>query len=71
MGAAGRVEMHWTPRVKRIAEMAASIFVHNISLVTIGGGVMNIRSALDYQIAQGELRQLKVRLPGGQRLLRA
>ena len=28
------------------------------------------RAVLDYQVTQGELRQLKVRLPAGQRLLR-
>ena len=31
---------------------------------------MNTRSVLDYQLAQGELRQVKVKLPAGQRLLR-
>jgi len=70
LGAGDRVEMFWTPRVKRIGEMAASIFVQNTSLVTVGGGVVNTRATLDYQITQGELRQMKVRLPVGERLLR-
>src|SRR5262249_22752821 len=56
--------------VKRVTEMAASIFVENKALVTVGGGVVNTRATLDYQIAQGELRQVKVRLAAGQRLLR-
>ena len=70
LGAGDRVEIYWTPRMKRIAEMAASIFAQNATLVTLGGGVMNTRSTLDYQVTQGELRQVKVKLPAGQRLLR-
>src|SRR5207249_100965 len=52
MGSGDRVEMYWTPRVKRINEMSASIFAQNHSLITIGGGVLNVRATLDYQIAQ-------------------
>src|SRR5262249_45660292 len=70
LGSGDHVEMFWTPRVKRVAEMAASIFVENTALVTVAGGVVNTGAVLDYQIAQGELRQAKVRLPAGQRLLR-
>jgi len=70
LGSGDRVEMFWTPRVKRITDMAASIFVQNTSLVTFGSGAVNTRSTLDYQVTQGELRQVKVRLPAGQRLLR-
>lgn len=70
LGSGDRVEMFWTPRVKRVTDMAASIFAQNTTLVTVGGGVVNTRSTLDYQVTQGELRQVKVRLPAGQRLLR-
>ena len=70
LGAADRVEMNWTPRVKRAAEIAATVFVQNTALVTLGGGVMNTRASLDYQISQGELKQVRVTIPAGQRLLR-
>ncbi|MBI3878025.1 MAG: hypothetical protein HY300_19035, partial [Verrucomicrobia bacterium] len=70
IGSDDRVELTWTPRVKRVAEMEATIFTVNTSLVTIGGGAVNTRSTIDYQIAQGELRQTRVKLPTGQRLLR-
>ncbi len=70
LGPASRVEMQWTPRVKRAAEVAATVFCQNTALVTFGGGVVNTRATLDYQITQGELRHLRVRLPAGQRLLR-
>ncbi|MBN2507222.1 MAG: hypothetical protein JXQ71_11055 [Verrucomicrobia bacterium] len=70
LGAGGRVELGWTPRMKRATDVAASVFVQNTSLVSVGGGVVNTRTRLDYQLAQGELRQAKVRLPSGHRLLR-
>ena len=70
LGAGDHVDMYWTPRVKRITEMAASIFAQNTSLVTVGGGVINTRSVIDYQIVQGELRQARLRFPVDQRLLR-
>ncbi|HYV28119.1 MAG TPA: hypothetical protein VFA77_11335, partial [Candidatus Eisenbacteria bacterium] len=70
LGAGDRVEMFWTPRTKRVTEMAASVFAQSTSLVTVGGGAVNTRTIVDYQIAQGELRQAKLRLPGDQRLLR-
>jgi prepilin-type processing-associated H-X9-DG protein len=70
LGASDRVELTWTPRMKRAAEMAATVFCQNTSLVTFGGGVVNVRSMLDYQVTQGELRQIHVALPAGQRLMR-
>ncbi|MBI4026254.1 MAG: hypothetical protein HY360_14805 [Verrucomicrobia bacterium] len=70
VGAADRVEMNWTPRMKRAAEITATVFCQNSTLATFGGGAVNTRTTLDYQITQGELRQARVRLPSGQRLLR-
>ena len=70
LGSADRVELLWTPRVKRAEEVAATIFCRNAALATFGGGVMNLRATLDYQITQGELRQARVQLPAGQKLLR-
>ncbi len=70
VGAGDRIELLWTPRVKRAAEVAATVFCRNAALVTFGGGVVNVRATLDYQITQGELRQARVQLPPGQRLLR-
>ena len=70
IGSGDRIELFWTPRVKRAAEMAATVFCRNSALVTLGGGVMNVRATLDYQITQGELHQARILLPPGQRLLR-
>jgi len=70
LGSADRVELLWTPRMKRAEEVAATVFCRNAALATFGGGVMNLRATLDYQITQGELRQARVQLPAGQKLLR-
>ena len=70
MGSADRVELLWTPRVKRAEEVAATVFCRNAALATFGGGVINLRATLDYQITQGEMRQARVQLPAGQKLLR-
>jgi hypothetical protein len=70
LGSVDRVELLWTPRVKRAEEVAATVFCRNAALATFGGGVMNLRATLDYQITQGELRQARVQLPAGQKLLR-
>lgn len=70
IGAGERCEMNWTPKVKRAAEIAATVFVQNTALVTLGGGAVHSRATLDYQISQGELKQARVQIPAGQRLLR-
>ncbi|HKW28690.1 MAG TPA: hypothetical protein VJT54_05100, partial [Verrucomicrobiae bacterium] len=70
VGSGGRIELLWTPRMKRAAEVAATVFCRNTALVTFGGGLVNVRATLDYQITQGELRQARIQLPAGQRLLR-
>ena len=70
LGAADHLELVWTPRVKRTEEIAATVFCRNATLVTFGGGVMNLRATLDFQITQGELRQVRVQIPAGQKVLR-
>lgn len=70
MGAGDKVALSWTPRVKRAAEVAATVICQNASLVSFSGGVMSVRSVLDYQVTQGELRQAQVHIPSGHRLLR-
>jgi type II secretory pathway pseudopilin PulG len=70
IGAGERVQLAWTPRVKRAAEVAATVMCQNAALVSFGGGVMSVRAGLDYQVTQGELRAARVKLPAGQRLLR-
>jgi prepilin-type processing-associated H-X9-DG protein len=70
MGSAANVDLVWTPRTKQAAEVATTVFCQNAGLVTFGGGVVNVRSTMDYQITQGEMREARVQLPAGQRLLR-
>lgn len=70
VGAGSRIDLSWTPRVKRAAEIAATVFSRNASLVTFTGGAMHVQSSFDYQISQGELREIRVSVPAGHRLLR-
>ncbi len=70
LGAAGRLDLQWTPRMKRAAEVAATVFCQNATLVSFGGGVVHNKTVLDYQISQGEMHSAKIRLPAGHRLLR-
>ena len=63
IGPSDRLELNWTPRMKRAAEIAATVFVQNNTLITVGGGVLNSRATLDYQISQGELKQVRVQIP--------
>ncbi|MBI2440930.1 MAG: hypothetical protein HYV35_06110 [Lentisphaerae bacterium] len=69
LGYGPQVDLSWTPRVKRAAEIAVTVFCQSASVVTFGGGVATTRSALDYQVMQGELRQLRVQLPASERLM--
>src|SRR5262249_5391199 len=70
IGSAQRVELLWTPRVKRAAEIAAHVICQNNCLVTFANGMLNTRASMDYQVTQGELRQALVQLPPGHRLVR-
>ena len=70
LGAATRLALQWTPRVKRAGEIAATVICHNTALAGFSGGAVNLRTTLDFQVTQGELRQVRVRLPERQRLLR-
>ena len=70
LGASDKFEVNWTPRVKRAADVAATAFVQIASVATVGGGVVNTRSVLDYQVSQGELKRLQIRIPVEQRVLR-
>ena len=70
LGAADRVEMRWTPRVKRAAEIAANVTCHNAALISFARGMLNARVVLDYQVTQGEMRQARVKVPPTHRLLR-
>ncbi len=70
LAAAGRLDLRWTPRMKRAAEVAATVFCQNQTVAGFGRGALRLRTTLDYQISQGELRQIRVRLPLEHQLLR-
>ena len=70
IGSGERVELRWSPRVKRAAEIAATVFCQNAAVVSFRGDAMNVRSTFDYAVTQGEIRETRLQLPVGQRLLR-
>jgi type II secretory pathway pseudopilin PulG len=70
IGSGERVELRWSPRVKRAAEIAATVFCQNAAAISFRGDTMNVRSTLDYAVTQGEIREVRLHLPAGQRLLR-
>ena len=70
IGSGERVELLLSPRVKRAAEIAATVFCQNAAVVSFRGDTMNVRCTLDYAVTQGELREARLQLPAGQRLLR-
>ncbi|HEV2456383.1 MAG TPA: type II secretion system protein, partial [Verrucomicrobiae bacterium] len=70
LGPAAQIDLQWTPKTKQAGEIAATVFCQNASLIKFDGGVMDITATLDYQITQGELRQARIQLPAGERLVR-
>lgn len=70
LGAANRLNLMWTPRRKQAADLPTTAFADQTTVITLGSGVMNLRASLEWTVSQGELRELRVRLPSGQRLLR-
>jgi len=65
-----RLELQWTPKMIRAADITATIFCQNAAVVTFDGGALHVASHLDYQILQGEMKTLHIRLPAGHRLMR-
>jgi hypothetical protein len=70
LGATDRLALAWTPRLKRASEVEATAFAQQTAVVTFSGAAVSTRSVLDYQITQGELRQLRLALPASHRVLR-
>ena len=70
LGPSDRVTLSWTPRLKRAAEAATAAFIDQATLVDVSGGALRTRSAFQYHVSQGELRQARFALPAGHTLLR-
>ncbi len=70
IGSGDQLQLAWTPRVQRAEEVAATVFCQDSARVTFGGGVINVRSIMDYQVTQGEMQQARLLLPDGLHLLR-
>jgi hypothetical protein len=70
LGTEGRVDLRWTPRVKRAGEVAATVFCENTTGLQLTPNGAQIRAVLNYQVSQGELWRSRVALPPNHRLVR-
>ncbi|HRZ36139.1 MAG TPA: magnesium transporter [Candidatus Paceibacterota bacterium] len=70
LGGSDRLNLRWTPKRKRADEVEATVFANQTALVTLGNGAIRTRAVMDWQVSQGELRRVCVRLPSGSRLLK-
>ncbi|HEY3763297.1 MAG TPA: hypothetical protein VGN23_16240 [Verrucomicrobiae bacterium] len=70
IGSADHIDLSWTPRMQRAEEIAATVFCQNNSLVAFSGNILDIDSTMDYQVTQGEMRQARLSVPAGQKVLR-
>lgn len=70
IGASNQLDLSWKPRIKKAEEIAATVFCQNSSLLSFGGGVIQLRSKLDYTISQGELRRVRIQIPSAWKLMR-
>jgi hypothetical protein len=64
-----RITARWRPRVGTRPEMELLAGVDNLLHVTIGEGVVHTDAALSYKVFRGELGQLRVAVPLGDRIL--
>jgi hypothetical protein len=70
IGSSDRLNMSWTPKRRRAADLVPTVFARQTALVTIGAGSLALRTSVEWEVSQGELQQLRVRLPAGHHLLR-
>jgi hypothetical protein len=64
-----RITARWRPRVGTRPEMELLAGVENVLHVTIGEGVVHTDASLTYKVFRGELGQLRVAVPSGDRIL--
>lgn len=55
----------WRPRVRKTKLEKSVVFCELQTLVAMKSGVVDVTSLVRYQIAQGELKELKIKMPAG------
>jgi hypothetical protein len=70
LGGTDRLSLAWMPKRRRAADLVPTVFARQTTLATLGAGSLALRSAIDWEASQGELQQLRVRIPAGHQLLR-
>ena len=69
LGAAPSVRIDWTPRAEGATGLDALVSVQAEQEVTIDEGVARTRVRLNYQISRAELAELKIEVPGDQKVV--
>src|ERR1700685_2571653 len=64
-----RITVRWRPRTSARPETELLAGVDNLLHVTIGEGIVRTDAALSFQVFRGELRELRVAVPLGDRIL--
>jgi len=69
LAATPRITARWHPRVSTRPEMQLLTGVENVLRVGIGEGIVHTDAALTYKVFRGELAQLRLAVPTGDRIL--
>ena len=64
-GPVATAEFSWHPRVRKTKLEEAVFFCEVNTFVTLRSGVVDLTNLVRYQIAQGELKELKLQVPSG------
>ncbi len=64
-GSADAISFTWRPRVRKTENEKAVFFCEVNTLAAFKAGVVDLTSLVHYQIAQGELKQIKMKIPKG------
>ncbi len=69
LGAASRITVLWHPKASTKPEMDLLASVTNNTLVSVADGLIHADAFLRYEVLRGELTQLRVAVPKGDRVL--
>ena len=69
LGSTGTITAAWHPRTGTKPAMALLASVTNLLRVSIDAGLIHTDARLDYQVLRGEMKELRVAVPKGHRIL--
>ena len=69
LGSTGTITAAWHPRTGTKPAMALLASVSNLLRVSIDEGLIHADARLDYQVLRGEMKELRIAIPKGHRIL--